>query len=359
MRFSIFAWVAAGVLKMGPADAQGPDDPAAARERLKEGFMLRKAGSCADALPLFLESFRLAPQPKALLNLADCEERLGHFIDAEGHWAQARDVAGAQGNAALQQEAADRLAELGPRMPRLTIALAAGAPPSSRVLRDGVEFAPGSLGVPLPCDGGRHTIEVRAEGYEPKVFEVALTERDATRIDVEPGPRWQPADAAPGSPQAAALPDALEKVLPPALARPQEVRSTAHDPGRAGHEAPFYVGLGIGTLGMASIGLGVVEGVSAVNDHQSALDACHGSCGSSAVAQSDQTSAQHAATWANVGFVAGGALLATSVALIFIPSATASSARPAAVSHPGRPSWPVVAPLVGATWRGIALGASW
>jgi hypothetical protein len=335
--------LAAGLLWVASGAAQEADDPAAAHEQLKEGFALRKAGQCAAALPHFVESFRLARQPKALLNMADCEERLEHFIDAEEHWRQARDLAQAQGSAALTQEAGDRFEELAPRIPHLTITLASGAPPSSHVLCDGVGVGAASLGVPLPYDVGRHTLEVRADGYETKVFEVALGERDGTRVDVEPGPRLPPAE----------LP--LAQPAMPSVASPSRT-TPGGESAHPGFGAPFTVGIGAGALAVASFTFATIEGLTANRDHTNAVHSCQPTCGSSPLAESYQDSAYGDATLANVGFVAGGVLALTSLALLVIPRI---SSPPGARAGSRRPSRAAVVPLMGQRLAGIGIGGLW
>src|SRR5215472_9297460 len=90
---------AAGVVALHTAALA--DDPAAAREQLKKGYELKQAGRCDLAIPLFQESQRLEPQPKALLNLADCEDRQGDLEHSQQHALEARDLARQQGNAEM------------------------------------------------------------------------------------------------------------------------------------------------------------------------------------------------------------------------------------------------------------------
>lgn len=61
------------------------DDSASALEELKAGYALKKQGDCRGAVPHFVASQRLAPSAKALLNLADCELRLGDVVAARAH----------------------------------------------------------------------------------------------------------------------------------------------------------------------------------------------------------------------------------------------------------------------------------
>src|SRR5262249_32162358 len=77
-------------------------DPGAARAQLREGYTLKGQGKCNEAIPHFLESIRLDRQPKTLLNLADCEEKVGKYIAAQTHIVEARDLARTQGAAQMK-----------------------------------------------------------------------------------------------------------------------------------------------------------------------------------------------------------------------------------------------------------------
>ncbi len=72
-------------------------DPTAAGAQLQQGYNLKQQGNCEEAIPHFLESVRLDRHPKALVNLADCEERLGRLGAAQSHFVEARELASAQG----------------------------------------------------------------------------------------------------------------------------------------------------------------------------------------------------------------------------------------------------------------------
>jgi hypothetical protein len=243
----------------------------------------------------------------------------------------------------MAREAGDRFEELAPRIPRLTITLASGAPPSSHVRCDGVDLAAASLGVPLPYDVGRHTLEVRAEGYETKVFDVALGERDGARVDVEPGPRLPPVERP-------VAPPAMPPVASPSRTTPSA--ESAH----AGSGVPFAVGIGAGALAIVSFTFATIEGLTADRDHTNAVHACQPTCGSSPVAESYQNSAYGDATLANVGFVAGGVLASTSLALLVLPRI---SSPPAARAQSRRPLPVAVVPLMGQRLPGIGIGGQW
>jgi hypothetical protein len=171
-------------------------DPAAAREQLKLGYNLSQAGKCDEAVPHLVESLRLDPKAITLINLANCEEKIGHLAEALGHWVEARSRAEAEAARAIGEEAKKRAKELEPRMPKLTIALAADAPKETSVVRDGVALGDVSLGMALPVNPGGHVVVAKASGHEPAQFEVDLAEGEAKTIEVAPGaPRAEPSSA--------------------------------------------------------------------------------------------------------------------------------------------------------------------
>src|SRR5690242_18831309 len=102
-----------------PTTALAQGDAAVAREQLKEGVELRKRGLYDEALKHLIESQRLDPEAKTLINLADCEEHLGRLTDALRDWLRARDLATTEKNEPIFIEAQNRLVDLEKRMPKL------------------------------------------------------------------------------------------------------------------------------------------------------------------------------------------------------------------------------------------------
>lgn len=183
-------------------------DPAAAREQLKIGYTLSQEGKCDEAVPHLVESLRLDPKAITLINLANCEEKVGRWADALGHWVDARARAQTENVPAIEEEAVRRAKSLEERIPRLTIVLGEGAPKGTEVLKDGVLLGGVSLGVPLPVDPGSHTVVARAPGRAEGTKTIALAEGETGRVDVAPGgpAPVQPGPAGPGAEPARAAP---------------------------------------------------------------------------------------------------------------------------------------------------------
>lgn len=170
------------------ATAAAAGDPAAAREQLKIGWSLSQAGKCPEAIAHLEESLRLDPKAVTLINLANCQEKVGRLAEALGHWVDARTRARSEGDGAIEEEAVKRATALEKRMPKLTVAVSGRKPAGMEVVRDGVVLGAVSIGTPLPVNPGRHTILVRAPGREPSSTEVEIREGETKTVDVHAGP---------------------------------------------------------------------------------------------------------------------------------------------------------------------------
>ncbi len=104
------------------------------------------------------------------------------------------------------------------------------------------------------------------------------------------------------------------------------------------------VGWVLGGVGVAGLGAGAVFGALAIGDKSSAH------CTGSICANTDAlNNARSAATGANVGLIAGGALLATGAALVLFAPRSREASAPVAV----------IAPAVGPGLGGVTLEGSW
>jgi tetratricopeptide (TPR) repeat protein len=178
--------VLATVVLTFPARAGAQTRDAAAGEALfQEGRRLMKAGEFTSACPKLEESLRLDPALGTLVNLASCEEQLGHTATAWQHWRSAADQLPSGDK--RRATAVGRAAALEKLLPRLTIAFAAEVSPDVEVRRDGVRLGKASLGLPLPVDPGRHVVVVSAPGREPRQYEATLEAKENESLTVEPG----------------------------------------------------------------------------------------------------------------------------------------------------------------------------
>jgi hypothetical protein len=222
-----------GLLAPRTALAQAKD-PAAAEALFREGRALSDAGDIAGACAKFRESDRLDPAVGTTFNIADCEERLGHLARA---WTLFDEVAQRLPAADKRRQVAQkRAAALEPRLPKLSVRMAAGAPEGARIVRDGVELGSASQGSPLPVDPGEHVVVVSAPGRAERSFKLIVSEREIRALEVAPG-----------------------EVLSSAPSE-QPVRSPPHDAPPAPKSKSKVLGYVLGGVGVAGLVTGAVAG---------------------------------------------------------------------------------------------------
>jgi tetratricopeptide (TPR) repeat protein len=302
-------------------------DAAAGEALFQEGRRLMKAGDFASACSKLEESFRLDPALGTLVNLASCEEQLGHTATAWQHWRAAADQLPSGDK--RRATAVARAGALEKVLPRLTIALGPEVSPEAEVKRDGVRLGRASLGLPLPVDPGRHVVVVAAPGREPREYEVTLKARENQTLTVEPGAEVKVARPEPA-------PERWSEERPaPALA--------AHPvPPSPGRKLPV-AGIVLLSGGAVALGTATVFGLQALKARKDAQTACPGAapsfCWKDAKAPLDRD--RRFSLYADVGFAAG--ILLAGAGLYFVlrgPGETTAevSALPGggAVSFAGR-----------------------
>jgi hypothetical protein len=229
-------------------------DAVTAEALFRQGREAMQKQDYATARARFAESNRLESAAGTLMNLATCEEKLGQVATAWQHWREAIDLlpAGDDRIAFAQQ----RLSELKPRLPGLTLVPPSDAPADMVVLRDGVELGSASLGVELPVDPGEHEVVVRAKGYEDWSTRVSLGEREVQSLDLELGPE------APVPPPA---PPVRERAAPVVEETPVSERTLG------------FIAGGVGVVGvLTAVGsyIGMLRADSIVKNHCDPDDGC-------------------------------------------------------------------------------------
>ncbi len=274
-------------------------DPAVAREQLKIGYTLAQEGKCAEAVPHLSESLRLDPKAITLINLADCEEKIGRLTDAMAHWVDARARAQAEGARPIEEEAERRATALEPRLARLTIVLAPSAPRDAVVERDGIVLGAPSLGIPLPLDPGAHTIVLKSKGRPEGTTHVSLSEGESKRIEV---------DAGAGAGGAAS--DAIATT------------ATADSGGGRGMSPLVFVGFGVAAVGL---GVGTITGIIALGAGSDAEKACPVPANCNQKAIDDIEAGRTMGTISTVGFIVGAVGAGVGVyGLVVGPKSTAA-----------------------------------
>jgi hypothetical protein len=224
------------VLTASPAArAASPEDRAAARQHLTQAQEAKKAGQLAEACGHLEEVERLDPKLPTLMELAECTEQLGKLVEAQAHWAAARDRAKQTEKPQSRQKAEERLAAVEKRVARLTLA---NAPAGAQVLRDDVAVDPATLGTPVPMNPGDHVIVVKLAGHDDAQYAVKLGEGDNQTLAIPAGPATKAAAPPPPPPP------------PKPVAPPPPVESSGDGSGQR------TAGLVLGGVGLVSAGVG-------------------------------------------------------------------------------------------------------
>lgn len=302
-----------------PAHAE-PIDPAGARELLKQGYSLKQQKRYGEALERLLESLRLDSQVKTLINIADCEEKLGHLVLAQKHWILARDQAQLQGAETAKNEAEKRLAAVEQRMPRLTIELSEPPGVSAEVRRDGVLLGRVTLGVPLPLDVGSHEVRVTAPGRADQTYNVEALEGSAQVLEATVGApldghRAAPAPAAP-RPDPASVPAPVAPKAEPQGSSASAALNVSPAPAvpRDSLWSPQRIAaVSVAGAGAVALGAAGYTWWRATAQHQEAQSACSPQCTEDA--RRLQRDAHDNAKFSTILVASGGVLLGAGAAL--------------------------------------------
>ena len=324
----LLTWQSAG------ASAQ---DPVAAAANFERGVKEMKAGNFVVACPALAESDRLEPRPGTLFALAECEARWGRLATATAHYQDyttrvsrlpAADQEAHRERVAI---AATRVADLEPRIPKLTLVLPPDAPPGTEVRRDDVVLGAPSLGTPLAIDPGTHELATRAPGGTPHQQTVELQPGESKTVELV----VNPAPAPPPPPIVRAIPiaPAVAQLPPP---RPNDRRTA---------------GFVVGGVGLAGITAGVVAGALVLGEKSAVDRDCgpDGACRGNGLAEA--TTLQTTAQVSNVTFGVGGALLVAGAILVLTAPSTPPATKSAMVVR-----WLVSA---GPGSAALGLGGAW
>jgi hypothetical protein len=292
--------IAVAALLVGtPALAQDPvrHDPIAAEALFERGKQLMDQGRTAEACAAFDESDRLDPAGGTLLRLALCHEASGKLASA---WLEFLEVVrmskeGTGEPAKLQERvrlAREHLSAIEPRVPKLAIVVQPQARVAGlHVSANGLPRNESTWGVPLPVDPGDVVIVASAPGRIDYRVTVQVAEGQQQNVELLP---LQPAAPA---------------VLVPTPIRvaPAERTSLARP-----------IGLGIGVLGLASIGVGTYFGVHAIQQWNASNAACPGTACTDPSGVTLANDAKNAARVSDVTIAAGAAAVIAGVVLYLV-----------------------------------------
>lgn len=248
------------VISSAPAHAQN----AAAASLFDDGERLMKEGKLAEACQAFEGSNRLEARAGTLINLGLCREQNNQLASA---WSAFKDALTRVKDPKKQQLATEHANAIEPRLSYLTISV----PDDSRV--DGLALTRNSNAVDpvlwnrsIPVDGGTYVIAGHAPGHEEWSTTVVVP-NEGGKISVEV-PRFKdltklmtPVATPPGTPPK------LEQPAPPVAVDQPEGGGSMFTTKRK-------IALGVGGVGLAAIGVGIVFGIQAQGDKDDAYKLC-------------------------------------------------------------------------------------
>jgi hypothetical protein len=259
---ALLVTLAASTAHASPTDAE----VRGARELFANAENDEDAARWGDAL----EKLRRVAQVKLTAGVryhtAMCEEHLGQLATALDEYTSAEGQARSENAQDVLSLVGKRIADLGPRVPRLTIRVVP-ASADAVVTLDGARVPAAILGTAIPLDPGEHLIEAKAADRATTATSVTLRERDVTSIDVKlgeptPGPvprRLETPSAPPPRPPPEPIPPPAQPPVAPSSAAGASSRSGA-----------ILATAGAGVLATG----GIVAFVLAGKAHSTAVDQC-------------------------------------------------------------------------------------
>jgi hypothetical protein len=301
-----------------------PREQQLAQALFDEGRQLMEQKRYPEACPKLAESQRLDPGGGTLLNLAVCHEKEGKIATAHAEYHEALSIAIRDARKDRQDLARERIAAIEPRIPRVTVTVAAAADVEGLDVKlDGLGLRRAAWGVAAPVDPGLHRIEATAPGRAPWSVSVPVEVKDRKVIEVPVlAPEGQPSVSAPVPVTA---PPAAENVVGPVA--PPMVDAAPMKPNPL-----FIVAVGVTAVAAAA---SAVTGILALQANSTAKDGClperHFCANQDAV---DAAGRARTFAWVSTGTLvlaaAGGA------SLLLIPTTTrAGGAQIGAIVVPG------------------------
>jgi hypothetical protein len=302
--------------------------PKEAQERFEEGRALVKAGHPDQAIPKFLASIAAEPTIAALLNLADCYERVGKLASARARFKQAQELARGK-DPVRYDEARKRVELLDPRVSTITLL----PPPRSegaQVWIDAVEVPKDQWGGPLPYDGGKHEVITQdADGARTTRTVVLPLEGARETVAISDG-QPRPAGGEPGAPASAGASGAPGSTP----------GGDAREPGSS--SAMRTVGIAIGATGIVALGVGAATGFVALRAKGDLDDACPAYPQCPAERRDELVDVDDRArtfgTVSTITFVVGGALTALGAVLFLTSPSSAPSSAAGLSTTPAAPA---------------------
>jgi len=328
MRRARFLFATAMVLSAIPAAAQeNAADRAAARELGIEGIMLADKGKCADAVDKLERAEKLYHAPTILERLAECQIETGKIVDGtENLQRVVREPLPEKAPGpfkAAKQRAEAALKKALPRIAKLRVSVSGPSGAKPTVTVDQQPISDAALDTDRPTDPGTHAVEVTAPGYLKAGSVVTLKEGEtqsvALKLEPDPNaPKTPPPSTASGADRSSGATGTDDRSPPPIRDEP---------PSHAG----AYIAFGVGAVG---VGVGAVTGILAITKKSDLDKSCGSSKACPSTSQSELDSAKLLGNISTIGFIVGGAGVATGVILLVTGGSAKASVSTARAVHP-------------------------
>jgi tetratricopeptide (TPR) repeat protein len=307
---------------IGAAAEEAPSGVSSeAMVHFERGVELYRESNLDAALAEFVRANELSPSYHLLYNMAQVQAERHDYVHAVELLDAYLEQGGEQVPTARRAQVEEELARLQQRIATLWVSV--DVDKGTLWVNDEV-VATLPLKEPVLLNAGIARIRIEAAGRKTFVKEIGIAGGDKPRLSLS----------------LESLPDTA-----PASPRDAELES--------GRSPLVSVGLVVGALGIAGIGVGAGFGVSVLDQSDTARQLCDGNlCTSERGVDAAKTAATHA-TIATIGFTAGSALLATGV-MLWILGAQNSPENAERVDAGLR-----VAPLAGSSDLGMALSGKW
>jgi tetratricopeptide (TPR) repeat protein len=291
------------------AQAPDPQRAAAAQALYDQATAEMDGKQYASACRKLEEATSLVPEGiGAKLTLAKCYEALGRLASAWSQYALVQTLAAKAGQTERANRAAEKTAELRPKLATLVVQVPAEvrAIPGLLLTRDGAPLGEGQWGIPIPVDVGTHLVVAKAPDHKTWEGRVEVTTDG-------------------GKASLLVQPLAAE----PKTARPSPVAD-------AGPERPWQRPVGIAAMGLggAGLALGAVLGSLAIaKKGESDESHCNAQNRCDPTGLEMRGEAVSLGNGSTVALAVGGAVLAGGIAL-FVTAPKADAERVGAANRP-------------------------
>lgn len=310
--------------------AANAQNAATAEALFKKGMADFNAKKFDTGCPALEESYRVDPRAGSLFTSAECYAEAGKITTAASLYEQFERFVDRMpanqrsGQAERLKVAAEKRTALKPRIPSLTLTLAAGSPDNTVVKRDGTVVGKPAMGVAIPVDPGEHALITYVEGGPTKEQKITIKEGETKKVEltVDTGAAKTTGTPPPSTPPAAGTASATTSTP---SAPPPSSRKT--------------IGFVAGGIGAAALIGGGVAGILSMSKKKTVDDECTGkSCTPAGKEAAD--SGKTLATVSTVGVAVGVVGIAAGVYLIVSAPKAEAAARSRFIA-------PTVAPLAG------------